>query len=897
MKFTLIFGLTLATGVCGAKVKFDKGNLEVQAAQTPCPVGYTNGTAGCVDVDECKSTTHAHICPFTNPCVNTKGSFYCKCQPGFSGQHPRCVNINECDKNYAKGNNCSNLKTGIQCVDTPGSYTCDCKPGWYPVAVPAGKPANCSDLDECKTGRHNCFPMSNCTNTIGSFTCKCPVGYMGDGVSCADFDECVMGNKCDAQADCTNTAGSYTCACRTGFSGNGTICKDINECNASSLNTTTILMMQQNANLASSNVSAGVNTCNQLTGMCVNTVGSYVCSCKPGYSGNGINCTNIDECSTNSHNCPKNAECTDTVGSYYCNCKAGYKWKNLAKTKQCIDIDECWINMIARGTTTTTTSTRMRGHPFRPMPVSVPPAVTLPTLSDGGDEFGLLEERAYVERSVEEEEAAQKAKTVPAICHINSTCTNNVGSFTCKCNAGWVGDGTNCADIDECKFGLHNCDNHATCNNTIGSFTCKCLPGYNGTGSRYSGTWPPTDGCWDIDECQRPLDRWNNSACVNGSSCKNTVGSYSCACSPGYTGNGLQCINMDECALNVHNCHKFAKCNETVGSFECKCMRGWVGNGISCTSEKSIEMGVFRMTNVSWKTVNFSSTFKSAPIVVVQVNLGAPRELYARVKEVSKHGFKVAISFQMGLNNTKDELYTRWINNTIQTMNYLAVIPGKHKLTADPNATIVHAGFYKPSGQMRRSTACDNQPYSYWDRVVFANYTSRPLLYSQILGVTNLTWKGGALSDFCITSNRFNSTKFVNNTNISDAQIARTCDSQHPGAYQGTELIGWIVVGQNNTLTEVENKNISVVTKLWVKNITGNKTGEESDYNGTTFASAPIVMVSKATSTQYAVGSLEFAGALKAKALFSIAEDKTCPAWRKREEYVSIFAAAERISV
>jgi hypothetical protein len=35
-------------------------------------------------------------------------------------------------------------------------------------------------------------------------------------------------------------------------------------------------------------------------------------------------CTDIDECATNAHNCSENATCTDTEGSYNCSCKADY---------------------------------------------------------------------------------------------------------------------------------------------------------------------------------------------------------------------------------------------------------------------------------------------------------------------------------------------------------------------------------------------------------------------------------------------------------------------------------------------------------------------------------------------------------------------------------------------
>ena len=61
------------------------------------------------------------------------------------------------------------------------------------------------------------------------------------------------------------------------------------------------------------------------------------------------------------------------------------------------------------------------------------------------------------------------------------------GNFSCNCDHGYSGDGTNCADINECDNKSHNCDGNATCTNNNGSFSCACNLGYSGSGVTCSG--------------------------------------------------------------------------------------------------------------------------------------------------------------------------------------------------------------------------------------------------------------------------------------------------------------------------------------------------------------------------------------------------------------------------
>ena len=37
-------------------------------------------------------------------------------------------------------------------------------------------------------------------------------------------------------------------------------------------------------------------------------------------------------------------------------------------------------------------------------------------------------------------------------------------------------------DIDECKSGNNSCHTDASCRNTVGSYTCECHPGFYGDG-------------------------------------------------------------------------------------------------------------------------------------------------------------------------------------------------------------------------------------------------------------------------------------------------------------------------------------------------------------------------------------------------------------------------------
>ncbi|XP_019639066.1 PREDICTED: cartilage oligomeric matrix protein-like, partial [Branchiostoma belcheri] len=70
---------------------------------------------------------------------------------------------------------------------------------------------------------------------------------------------------------------------------------------------------------------------------CVNTVGSYRCTCWDGYEPSGPrSCKDVNECSTDNDNCEQ--DCVNTVGSYRCTCWDGYE---PSGPRSCKDVDEC----------------------------------------------------------------------------------------------------------------------------------------------------------------------------------------------------------------------------------------------------------------------------------------------------------------------------------------------------------------------------------------------------------------------------------------------------------------------------------------------------------------------------------------------------------------------------
>ncbi len=72
------------------------------------------------------------------------------------------------------------------------------------------------------------------------------------------------------------------------------------------------------------------------------------------------------------------------------------------------------------------------------------------------------------------------------------------------CPNGFLWDGAECVDIDECKEATHDCHADALCINTPGSYACECFIGYSGDGTT----------CVFEDECEMDGDCDHDRICV-----------------------------------------------------------------------------------------------------------------------------------------------------------------------------------------------------------------------------------------------------------------------------------------------------------------------------------------------------------------------------------------------
>lgn len=314
---------------------------------------------------------------------------------------------------------------------------------------------------------------------------------------------------------------------------------------------------------------------------CRNLPSGAVCTCRPGYEGNGIVCVEVDECASELDDCDIHAECRNLPGSYECSCPSGYEGDG----KECEAIDPCESMPCDRN-----------ADCMNPLPGEFSCSCR-PGLSGDGTRCDDLDECSAGESRCPKEtqctnlpggyfcEGQTPEYPAPDVdecalgldaCDANATCFNTDGSYTCICEPGYAGDGFFCQDIDECTPSLNACDERARCENSEGGFRCECSDGFQGDGFN----------CVDANEC---LDKTHR--CDVHADCKNLFGAYGCDCQPGFAGDGFTCQDIDECKTGEFDCGPLKECVNQPGGYGCRCRDGYFSDGIQCVDADECALG------------------------------------------------------------------------------------------------------------------------------------------------------------------------------------------------------------------------------------------------------------------------------------------------------------------
>lgn len=173
-------------------------------------------------------------------------------------------------------------------------------------------------------------------------------------------------------------------------------------------------------------------------------------------------------CAGGRHNCAADATCTDTPPSYVCTCKPGF----LGDGSSCTDSSLCSsVNNIPIQSTSI--------HMFNHSTCHVSGSGQCQCICDPGFKTSQLN---ALECEDENECASGNVS-----CPKGRVCVNTHGSYDCHCRPGYFLNESSCMNVDECVAEVHDCDPNAECIDNYGSYTCSCHVGFSGNGTMCEG--------------------------------------------------------------------------------------------------------------------------------------------------------------------------------------------------------------------------------------------------------------------------------------------------------------------------------------------------------------------------------------------------------------------------
>ena len=370
------------------------------AACTQCSQGKYSGMTAATSISMCVD------CPRDS--YNASDNSMCLPCPSYSTSSLSSDELTDCLCNMGytgpDGGNCTQCSAG-KYKPTNGSSGCiDCEAGKHSAAT------NATACEQCP-GNQSSLPASTSQSD-----CGCLLGYYDDQSAghilhydapgtgspgwCLDVNECINVSHCfHEHMNCVNEPGSFHCECNTGYER---------------------VIMDQDEPQLEVFACANVNECERVEyqtcherAYCIDTDGSFTCTCFLGLSGDGIVADNggtacfednggfCESSSNRTNDCHESAVCSYDIihapGSFICTCNMGF----VGLGTDCEDADECSL-------------TGSGCYQYQ--------SILSLSLCVGSGE----------------------AQASPAACSPNALCSNTVGSFMCTCYIGYVGDGTVC---------------------------------------------------------------------------------------------------------------------------------------------------------------------------------------------------------------------------------------------------------------------------------------------------------------------------------------------------------------------------------------------------------------------------------------------------------------------
>ncbi|XP_077996405.1 IgGFc-binding protein-like [Glandiceps talaboti] len=214
---------------------------------------------------------------------------------------------------------------------------------------------------------------------------------------------------------------------------------------------------------------------------CGTQYGVFDCHCNAGYEGDGITCTDIDECALHTENpCGDNTgTCLNLENRYECNCTAGYTGEH------CEIFDDCYDEPCENGATC-----RDLDNAFECFCVSGYEGVTC---------------------DVDLDECASNP------CQNEGRCFDGQNEFYCQCPSKYSGSRCEIKKATICDD--NPCQNGGTCNDVTATVrTCACVPGFIGA------------------DCEQDVNDCLSDPCQNDATCDDGINEYTCRCTNGFTG-------------------------------------------------------------------------------------------------------------------------------------------------------------------------------------------------------------------------------------------------------------------------------------------------------------------------------------------------------------------------